>query len=64
MNASLELGQAYKKMIDELEKCLSEEKALVAQLKLNLNTIREKISLILVPSLRELDSYLNFLKSY
>lgn len=52
------------KMIDELEKCLSEEKALVAQLKLNLNTIREKISLILVPSLRELDSYLNFLKSY
>lgn len=44
MNAPLESGQAYKKMIDELEKCLSEEKALVAQLKLNLNTTREKLA--------------------
>lgn len=44
MNASLESAQASKKMIDELEKCLSEEKVLMAQLKLNLNTTREKLA--------------------
>lgn len=36
MNALLESGQAFRKMINELEKYLSEEKPLMVQLKLDL----------------------------
>lgn len=44
MNALLESGQAFRKMIYELKKCLREEKALVAQLKLDLNAIKEELA--------------------
>ena len=43
-NVLLALGQASRKRIDEQEKCLSEEKALVAQLKLEHNAVREELT--------------------
>lgn len=43
-NALLESDQAFRKMIYELEKCLREEKALVIQLKLDLNAINEELA--------------------
>ena len=44
INALLESGQASRKMIDELEKCLSEKKALVTQQKLELNAANEELA--------------------
>ena len=43
-NALLESRQASRKMIDELEKCLSEEKVLMAQLRLELNVAKEELA--------------------
>ena len=43
-NALLESGQTSRKRIDELEKCLSKNKALVAQLKLKLNAAKEELA--------------------
>lgn len=40
-NTLLKSSQASRKMINELEKCLKEKKALVAQLKLDLNAVEE-----------------------
>ena len=44
INALQESGQASRKNIDELEKCLSEEKAFMAQLKLELNLTKEELA--------------------
>ena len=43
-NALLESRQASRKIIDELEKCLSEEKVLMAQLKLEFNAAKEEFA--------------------
>ena len=43
-NALLESRQASRKIIDELEKCLSEKKVLMAQLKLELNAAKEELA--------------------
>ena len=40
----LNRAKLLEKMIDELEKCLSEEKAFVVQLKLELNTAKEELA--------------------
>lgn len=42
-NALLKSSQASRKMINELEKCLKKKKALVAQLKLDLNAAEEEL---------------------
>ena len=43
-NVLLESGQASRKMINELQKCLSEEKARVTQQKLELNAANEELA--------------------
>lgn len=43
-NTLLESGQASTKKINELEKCLSEKKALMGQLELDFNTAKEVVA--------------------